>query len=63
MSLNDELLSDDPDSLAIEADDEDLQFTPEPDETSGVVSIEPDIISIKRAERRKSVQSLPPEQQ
>jgi hypothetical protein len=62
MSLNDELLSDDPDSLAVEADDDDIQFTPEPDEDSGVVSIEPDIISIKRAERKRALRALPPEQ-
>lgn len=61
-NLNEDLLSDDPDSLAIEADDEDLQFTPNPDENSGVVSVEPYIISVKRAERRRAVRALPPEQ-
>lgn len=58
----DDLLEDDPDSLAIEADDSDIQFTPEPDEDSGVVSIEPSIISIKRGERKRALKKLPPEQ-
>ncbi len=61
-NLNEDLLSEDPDSFAVEADDEDLQFTPEPDEDSGVVSIEPSIISIKRAERKRSLRALPEEQ-
>jgi len=56
-SLNEELLSDDPDSLAIEAD-EDSYYTPSPDEDSGVVTIEPDIITIGRKMRRDSLRDM-----
>lgn len=62
MSINEDLLSEDPDSFAVEADDEDLQFTPEPDESSGVVSVEPAIISIKRGERKQALRQVPEEQ-
>ena len=60
-NLNEQLLSDDPDSLAVEADDN-AYYQPIPDEDSGVVAIEPDIITLGRKARRDVVRKLPPEQ-
>lgn len=54
-SVNEDLLSDDPDAAAIEADD-DVAFEPETD--SQVVAIEPPIISIGRAKRRAAMRKL-----
>lgn len=50
MSINEDLLNEDPDSLAIEAD-ETVQY--EPDTDSQVVAVEPLIITKGRATRRK----------
>jgi len=59
--LNEELLSEDPNSQAVEAD-ENVYYTPKPDEESGVVVTEPDIITMGRKLRRDAVRDLPPEQ-
>lgn len=48
-SLNEELLSEDPDSLAVEADD-DAYY--DPDQSDNVVVTEPDIITIGRGRRK-----------
>ena len=60
-TLNEELLSEDPNSQAVEAD-ENVYYTPEPDQESGVVVTEPDIITIGRKLRKDAVRSVPPEQ-
>lgn len=51
MNINDELLNEDPDSLAIEAD-EDSYYAP--DQDSLVVVTEPEIISIGRGKRKEA---------
>lgn len=53
-NLNEELLSEDPDSLAVEADD-DAYYEPYPDEESSVVVTEPDIITIGRGLRKTAL--------
>lgn len=57
----DDLLDDDEDSQVFDADEE-LEFTPRPDENAGVVAAEPPIISIGRKNRKDVMRSLPPEQ-
>jgi hypothetical protein len=54
MNLNEELLSEDPDSQAVEVDD-DAYYEPFPDEASGVVVTEPDIITIGRGLRKDAL--------
>lgn len=54
MNLNEELLSEDPDSLAVEADD-DAFYSPYPDDGDGVVVTEPDIITIGRGRRKTAL--------
>lgn len=61
-NLNEEILNEDPDSLAVDAD-EDVQYEPFPDEKSSVVVTEPMIITIGRVKRKNALRSLPPEQQ
>ena len=56
--INDELLSEDPNSLAVEAD-EDAQYEPETD--SQVVTTEPKIISVGRAKRKKFLKNEVPD--
>lgn len=51
MSLNEDLLAEDPDSLAVEADD-DAYYSPFPDDGDGVVVTEPEIISVGRGLRK-----------
>ncbi len=51
-SLNDQLLNEDPDSLAVEADD-DAFYSPE--QESSVVVTEPDIIPIGRGLRKEAL--------
>lgn len=58
--INDELLSVDPDSQAIEVDG-DVQYVPDTD--SFVVATEPPVIAIGRGKRSEYLQSLPNEQQ
>jgi hypothetical protein len=58
--INDDLLSVDPESQAVEVDD-DVQY--EPDTTSQVVATEPPIISIGRGKRSEHLRHLPKEQQ
>lgn len=53
MNLNEELLSEDPDSLAIEADD-DAYYEPF-QEAGSVVVTEPDIITIGRGRRKTAL--------
>ena len=53
-NLNEQLLSDDPDSLAVEVDEE-VFYTPEPDGESSVVVTEPDIIPIGRGLRKEAL--------
>lgn len=48
--LNEDILNEDPDSLAVEAD-ESLEY--EPESTSNVVAVEPLIITKGRADRKK----------
>lgn len=60
-NLNEELLSEDPDSLAIEADEESV-YDPTPDPDSHVVVTEPKIISVGRSRRKDALRNLPPEQ-
>jgi len=54
MNLNEELLSEDPDSQAVEVDDE-VFYEPHPDKDSGVVVTEPDIITIGRGLRKDAL--------
>ena len=61
MKTNEELLAEDPNSQAVEAD-ENIYYDPEPDEGSGVVVTEPDIITIGRKLRKDAVRNLRPEQ-
>lgn len=61
-NLNEELLAEDPDSLAVEADEE-VAYEPKPDPEAGVVVTEPMIITIGRVKRKNALRSLPPEQQ
>lgn len=49
---NEELLAEDPESQSVEADDS-IQYTPDPDEDSGVVAVEPLIITTGRAKRKQ----------
>lgn len=60
MSLNDELLNPDPDSQAVEVDD-DVQYEPETE--SQVVATEPPIISIGRGKRIEALRAVQKEQQ
>lgn len=53
-SLNERILEDDPDSFAIEADDEAV-YEPFPDKDSSVVVTEPDIITIGRGLRKDAL--------
>jgi len=55
MNQNEEILNDDPDSLAVEADDE-VQY--DPNSESSVVAVEPKIITIGRKKRRDSLRNL-----
>ena len=57
MSLNDDLLSDDPDSQVVE-EGEDVRYTPYPDEDSAVVVAEPEIITIGRKRRRDALRDM-----
>lgn len=57
MPQYDELLEDDDDAQAFEAEPEPV-FDPEFDENSGVVVVEPPIISIGRAKRREHLRKL-----
>lgn len=52
MSLNDELLNEDPKSLAVEADEDSFYA---PDQDSSVVVTEPEIISIGRGKRKEAI--------
>lgn len=51
-SLNEELLSDDPEGLAVEVDDDAFY---DPQQTSSVVATEPEIISIGRGKRKEAL--------
>lgn len=51
-SLNEQLLSEDPDSLAVEADDDAFYA---PDQESSVVVTEPEIITIGRGKRKEAL--------
>lgn len=57
MNQNEQLLSEDPNSQALEAD-EGAYYTPEPDTESGVVVTEPEIITIGRKLRKDAVRNL-----
>lgn len=59
MSINDDLLNDDPDSLAVEADESAVY---DPETESNVVVTEPKIISVGRGVRKREMRELPPEQ-
>lgn len=52
MSINEDLLNEDPDSLVIEAD-ESIQY--EPDTESNVVATEPLIVTIGRKKRKDAL--------
>jgi hypothetical protein len=56
--INEQLLDDDPESQAVEADLDDVQFAPEPSEDDQVIAIEPEIISIGRGKRKKALREL-----
>ena len=58
-SLNEQLLDDDPESQAIEADDT-AQY--EPDTDSQVVATEPPIIAIGRGKRRAALREVQSQQ-
>jgi len=51
-TLNEQLLSEDPDSLAVEADD-DAYYSP--DQSDSVVVTEPEIITIGRGKRKTAL--------
>lgn len=53
-SLNEQLLDEDPNSQAVEVDDEAF-YEPYPDKDSGVVVVEPDIITIGRGKRKDAL--------
>lgn len=53
-SLNEELLAEDPDSLSVEADDDDAFYAPDQSE-SAVVVTEPEIITIGRGRRKEAI--------
>lgn len=53
--LNQQILNEDPDSLAIEAD-EDVQY--DPNEESAVVATEPLIITLGRKKRKDAVREM-----
>lgn len=55
MSLNSDILDEDPESLAIEADE---QINYEPDTESNVVALEPLIITVGRKKRKDAVRSM-----
>lgn len=57
----DELLDEEENSQAFEADDE-LEFDPNPDKNAGVVATEPPIIAIGRKNRKDELRKLSPEQ-
>lgn len=54
---NEEILSDDPASMAVEAE-EPLEYTPEPTDSDGVVVVEPKIITIGRKKRRREMRDM-----
>jgi len=56
MSVNEDLLAEDPDSMAIEADDT-AQY--DPNEESNVVATEPLIITVGRSKRKKFLKNEP----
>ncbi len=58
---NEEILTEDPNSQAVEAE-EGSYYDPNPDEDSGVVVIEPEIIAIGRGKRKHALRSVPEEQ-
>jgi hypothetical protein len=51
-NLNEELLSEDPDSLSVEADDDAFYA---PDQSDSVVVTEPEIITIGRGKRKTAL--------
>lgn len=51
MSLNEDLLNEDPDSYAVEADD-DAYYSPYPEKDDSVIVTEPEIISVGRGLRK-----------
>lgn len=53
-TLNEDLLAEDPNSSAVEADD-DAYYEPYPDEESAVVVTEPEIITIGRGLRKTAL--------
>lgn len=58
-NLNEELLSDDPETQAVEADG-DLQYEPDPE--SNIVVTEPKIIQVGRGRRKNALRKLSQEQ-
>lgn len=60
MSLSEDLLDENPDSQAVEADIDEEQYTPEPE--SNLVIVEPEVISVGRGKRKKYLRQLSPEQ-
>lgn len=61
MSLKDDLIADEENSQAVEAD-EDVTYTPTPDEDSGVVATEPPIITIGRSKQKNALRAMQQEQ-
>lgn len=61
MLTNEAILAEDPDSQAIEAD-EDCDYTPLPDNDSSVVVVEPDMIHLGRKMMKDALRTLPEEQ-
>lgn len=57
MSLNEDILAEDPESQAVEADEEVIY---EPESESNVVAIEPLIITVGRSERKKFLKNEVP---
>lgn len=55
--LNKKLLDEDPESQAIDAD-EDAYYTPEPDKDSAVVIQEPKIITVGRKKRKDALRNM-----
>jgi len=55
---HDELLEDADDSQAVEADIDNVEFLPEPDADSGVVAVEPMIITIGRGKRKRVLRNM-----
>lgn len=60
--INKTVLDDDPEAQAIDADEE-VQYNPTPDEDSGVVVVEPDIITYGRVKRKNALRNMQNEQQ